>query len=371
MRSTQPNKSKRINNEQFFSINGKAGTEFFIGIVRGFVDKDSVFLKELDGQNAKTNFFDNRHTVLVTPLDSPYSEAIVESHFCNTSHHMDVPVENEAVLCMKTQAGNIILDRLSIYSYGVNEDNQIYLLSKFGTQTTKINTDYNSFKQERVERVLPWFYKKGCTYTIGRNNQYIVFDAGFRQNAPESEKEKTTDGKFIKVGFKKPNASEDSANDPSSVLISQDASIFDLFKTKFKSQQFNEQEQATDGVGIQTDDVLFIGRNLVVFYSLNKLYIKGKQVFIEADSLLELQANRIDLGRGADKKAVSGDDLIQALSDIHLILQSMSTGSLVSPAGNVIATPDLISRITQLNAKYQFSSKNSSPLLSQKIYISK
>lgn len=370
-RSTVSNASKIINNQQTFPVPLPDNREFFVGIVREVVTRDSQYRTELDGATQQSEYFDNRYTVLVTPLDSPYQESLIEAHFVNGSHQIDVPVENEAVLCIKTVVGVLIHDRLSMYGYGVNNDNQVYLLSRYGTQITQQNTDYNSFKKERIQNVLPWFYKKGCTYNIGRNNQYLIFDAGFRELASEGEKEATSDGKYIKMGFKKPKNSEDSSSDPSSAVICSDASIFDLFATKINSNNFSEDEALTNGAGIQTDDLVFIGRNLVVFYSLNKFIIKGRDVFIEANNLVELEAPRINLGSGAQNRAVSGEDLLAILGDVQGILRSMATGSLVSPAGVVTLRPDVVQKINQLQASYRLNSPNSSRLLSQKIYVSK
>jgi hypothetical protein len=365
-KQTRPNRSKSIGQDYTNELHSDS-REQFVAVVRAMVERDSPLL-----QSFGERFMDNRHAFFVTPIDSNSDNTYTIAYFMNGSHGMDLPLPNEAVMCVNINSNIFIVDRLSVYAYGVNDDNSVHLLSKIGTydpkaKITEIRNDFNSFKKESINTVVPWFFKQGCYYKIGRNNQFLIFDAGSRSQRSSKETDETTDGKYIKMGFKEGDKDYESGRNPSSIIISKDAPIFSLFSSKVNSSVIDENKTSSqNGIGIQTDDVLFIGRRSVTLFSPEKLLLKSNRIFLEAETSVNVTSPRINLGNAEVNAPIAkAEPIAEALSDLASILQTLV--STPTPPVGAPLNPLLINQIVTFVNKYTL--KPTTPISSKEVFV--
>ena len=299
----------------------------FIGIVRSFVDKDSELLETYSDSDQYREYIDNRNVVFVTPIDKN-ANTIEPAIFLN-SHEMDVPILGEAVLCMQSELGNIIIDRLSLNQFALNYDSYDFLLDKL-LVGSEVEIEYPEEFKEEINResfrdVAPFFPKMGSKNILGRNNQYFIFDHGEHRDATANEKEHTKDGDFIKVGFRVKGNQTDSREDPTLVTFARRAKLSKMLTEEYRSKyKQSEEVEPNEGLGAQSDQIMFIGRKFTVIFSLRDMLIEAKEKLILKSRLLILEndetdvvSNKINLGsKNARSPYVKGDELLNILKEI-------------------------------------------------------
>lgn len=344
-------------------------SDFFVGIVRDFVDKDSNLLSELTQSKDYSEYIDNRNVVYVTPIHSELDN-VTPAIFLN-SHKIDVPIIGEAVFCVKTGMGNLVIDQFSIHQFGLNYDVYDFLFDIY-LEDGELNIEYpeeyaDKIKKQGVKKVTPFFPKIGSQNWLGRNNQYLIFDNGSRHDAEDEEHEKTKNSANIKLGFREEGEQVDSREDQF-VVITRDGSLNQLMTKDYKSKDKLEDEP-NDGIGVQSDQVVMIGSRFVVMYSMKDLLIEAKEklimrankIFGESEEVV-FKSGDIKLGsEQAGQSFVKGEELISLLKKIISLIESSTylvTGS------SAVPDPSYLSKLKTFKAT---KLNNNSNILSRKI----
>lgn len=327
--------------------------EIFIGIVKNIIDHDSDNLESIrDIPEELEEYVDNRNIAYITPIDSNFSNSIVPAFFIN-SHDIDYPLVEEAVLCVSTDLGNIIIDRLSIYGYGLNYDMMNYLQSSGSfvddnrnIVTTKENED--EFLRENIKKVAPFFAKKGSRAILGRNNQYLIFDAKERLNSSEKIKENTSSGKFVKLGIRE-NGSQQDTKEDNQIIITKDALLqFALNKRIPSNYNVSEEDEPMEGIGIQSKEIILKGSQFVVVYSNEDMLIKAENMYIQS-ILTEMDSDRINMVPDADNPAVKSNELTDLFNDLIDILDGAQA---ITPWGPAPIDPATRLKLQKLKLSY-------------------
>lgn len=311
--------------------------DIFIAIVRHVVDEESDILESLRGVPENLlEYVDNRNVAYITPIDSNFSNSLVTAYFIN-SHDIDYPLKGEAVLCVNTELGNIIIDRLSMYGYGINYDVMDYIQqSERFIDNPKTSESIELEKnediiRENIEKVAPFFSKKGSRTVLGRNNQYLIMDMKARSEASENVKEYTDNGKFLKLGFRDSGNQHDDRKD-SQIVFTKDALLQYMMEGRIPSgYNVDPDDEPDEGIGIQSDEVILRGNRFVVIYSKQDLLVKAKNIYFESD-LFELNSKRVNLQKDASNPVVKSKELRDALDQFSQLVNNLMVATPTGPA---------------------------------------
>ena len=350
--------------------------EIFIGVVDQVVGKDSDVLESIVPESTDNKeLFDNRTLVYVNPIELNEPDTLVKAYFIN-SHSLDVPLVGEAVLCCKTNVGNIIIDRFSPHAFGINFELSDYLLSNklYAQGNTKLPEFSLSGKAKKelgmssVEEVSPFFPQLGSKVFLGRNNQYMIFSHGPRYESDAEEQRFSEDGNFIKIGFREPGNQIDAKADPSLILVAQRAKVQALMEATIESKHNPDPDQEPDnGMGFQSDELVFFGRRFVVLYSRQNMLLKGEgNLFLEFREIIQ-QAEKIRLGEKADDPAVLGNKLVEMIGDLVEILNAFTL--LTSQGPTTGLAPNTRAKLTSFKQKY--IKRDNSPIHSKRTFLDK
>lgn len=344
----------------------KQNNRFFVAIVKGFIDNKSDFLKEF------SNNIDSRHTFLITPIDNVSSDSIEKAYYLNVSHGIDIPIVGEAVLCVQLDLGIFIIDRFSPLAYGVNYDPQFILSSLLKSENgnTDVNLENNYFNRLKLSENKLFNFKSVGRYFLGRNNQYIIFDSNAVLDTTGTKFDKLNDSNFLKIGFKHLDKEHESYDD-SMILLSDSKSVLDYFNTKMngkisKTVTFDESEN----IGIQTNNLAFIGRETIVIFSEMDIVISALNIILEAQEEINIDAPKINVGLDGNG-AILSHELIDMINDITSVIETMVTSQLLTPSGNGTFLPPTITKVrTDLQKlKSQYLNKQSSKMISKTVNI--
>jgi len=365
------NYSKRflrfLNNEEV-----ERGSNFFIGIVREVITKDSTnLLSHLETEEYK-DLIDNRNVILITPAHSKVNN--IEPAFFLNNHSIDLPLLGEAVFCIKTSMGNFIIDRFSLNQFALNYDSYEWLMSNI-VHGKDIEIEYpkeyeDVFNKETVHEVAPFDMKEGGKYFLGRNNQYFIFDHTQRKNSSPIEEENTKHGNYIKLGFRNRGNQSDTREDSVLMVMSKQASLNHLLTERYNSKLKNKNvEQVNSGLGLQADHFLCVGRYFTVIFSLKDLLIEAKDKLFLISNKLEIENNNtnikspeIKLGINPNQSFVRGEDLVNAMRQIISLIRNARY--LVAGTSTTSADPTFNAQLRSFEARYL---NNNSPILSKKI----
>lgn len=349
---------KRLIN--FLKQSGSQQTDnMFIGVVRGFVDKDSNLLQSYSNSDLYKDYIDNRNVIYVTPTDQD-TNSIEPAVFLN-SHEMDVPLLGEAVLCVSTELGNVVIDRLSSNQFALNYDSYAFLLDNvLGGEEFEIQLPEgyeNEFNKESFRNVAPFFPKVGSKNWLGRNNQYIIFDHGSRRNAGVNEETTTEDGSFVKIGIRREGEQTDTREDRSVILLARDASLNNLMTEHYRSEdKLHDDAEPQNGMGFQSEQMILYGDRFTVIYSRRdvlieareRAIIRSKKLFIDNDETI-LDSDKIKLGSdGANQSYVKGQELVSMLREIISLIEN---GSYLVTGTSAVPDPTYMSRLKAFKAR--------------------
>lgn len=328
-------------------------SDFFIAVVREFVTEESEIYKSYSNDEDFKNVLDNRNLLMVTPIDSNPRD-IQPAIFIN-SHQMDIPLLGEAVFCIKTNIGNIVIDRFSINQFALNYDGYEFFLNNI-TDKESLEIQYpenyeENFKKEGISKVAPFFPKQGSNVWLGRNNQYIIFDHGVRKNAGINEQQNTKRGEYVKIGLRKKGNQTDDREDPTLFIIARQAPLTDLISEEIpKNGLLSPEQQPENGVGLQTDQMIFFGREYIVVHSkrdivieaIRNMKLKSEKLEIISDKFI-LDSKEIKLGSENSKQPfVRGNDLIDLLKDFISLIEK---GSYLVTGTSAKADPAFIAQL--------------------------
>lgn len=333
---------------------------FFIGIVDHVVTKGSEDLQPQEG----AEFMDNRNVVYVYPIDS--NDLTIKKCYTMNSHEVDMPITGEPVLVCKTNVGNIVIDRFSPHAFGVNYELGDYLLRNVGDGNIRVEIDDETKKRLGIETVKPFFSKEGSKAFFGRNNQYMIFDYGSRIESESEENEYTSEGSFIRLGIKDSEKQHSSKSDRSQIIVGVNAKVQTAIETNIESQ-FNPdvEDEPNNGIGFQSDELVFVGRQFVVLYSqVDMLLTGGRNLYVDFEKIIQ-KAENIKIGsEKADQPTVLGNKLVDMMEDLVEIMLSQTH---LHPQGPTTGlNPTSQNKLRRFKSKYL--KKNKSPIHSRKIF---
>lgn len=344
--------------------------QFYIGIVDRVVDaSDNDVIRRSDNPSV-SDFMDDRYAIYVVPIDLG-SNNVLNKCFMINSHNMDIPISGEAVLVMRSNVGNVIIDRFSPNAYGVN-----YELSDTLIQST-ISSDspFIELTKEAIDTigikgfsdVKPFDIKLNSKAFFGRNNQYFIMDYGSRKASDIEEEEYNGGSSNIRIGIKNSESQHVGKGDPTHIVLVENGKIQSLLDSVVEST-FNPSydRQGDNGFGVESDDLVFIGRQFVVIYSLQNMLISGERdLYIDFEQVI-LHSPKIKLGsEDARNPSVLGNELIEMMSELISVIQSMKH---ITPQGPTTGlTPDTIIKFEKLKSKYLRS--NNSLIHSKKVFL--
>lgn len=325
---------KRLIN--FLQQSGSQQTQnMFVGIVRGFVKEGSELLQSYSTSDLYKDYIDNRNVIYITPSDQN-ANSIEPAIFLN-SHEMDVPLLGEAVLCVSTQLGNIVIDRLSSNQFALNYDSYAFLLdNSFGGDNFEIQLPEgyeDEFNKESFRDVAPFFPKIGSKNWLGRNNQYMIFDHGSRRGAEGDVKNRTENGSYVKIGIRREGEQSDTREDKSAILLARKASLNNLMSEHYRSEdKLQDDAEPEYGMGLQSEQMILYGERFTVVYSRRdmlieareRLIIRSRKLFMDNEETI-LDSDRIRLGsEGAKEPFVKGEELRSLLREIISLIENGS-----------------------------------------------
>ena len=333
-------------------------SDFFIGVVRAFVEKDSDLFESYSEHEIYKDVIDNRNLIYITPADEHIN--VIEPAIFLNSHEMDLPLIGEAVFCVKTNMGNFILDRFSINQFALNEDIYEYLITNIGGEST-LDIEFpegyeDKVLKEPVSDVAPFDPKIGSKVWLGRNNQYMIFDSGSRKKAGVREKQTSEEGSFVKMGFRINGSQTDSREDPTMVTMVRNASLNNVMTEQYRSKERPEgEEEPKNGYGIQSDHIVLIGRRYTVIYSLRDIIIEAKRYIIQRATKMDisvdeylLKSKNITLGsENASEPFVKGEQLMSLLQDIISLIEN---GTYLVTGTSATADPTFRARLRQFKS---------------------
>lgn len=369
-------------NKKFTSFGNSSSTNaksdsIFVASVIGFVDEESDSLETLSSKSDINTI----NYCIVRTINKAGFPTTLHIPFANISHGADIPAEGELVLCVVTQLGTFIVDRLSPFAYGINYDpsfvgSMVRSATTGAQEVVRLNIDSPFFKKETLEENKPFKIKPYSKSILGRNHQYLIFDHGYNLNSDDTKKELLKDGSTIKIGFRETDKSSES-HDDNLMIITNGFNASSYFNEKILNKEFqNITDLSNKSVGIQSDDIILIGKQYLVLYSVTNLIIASQNVSIEAVDNLNLNAqtvsiasDEVNLGKGDLQPAVLGDEVVDMMKDILDVLTKLTTGIISTPPSTpALISPEIVTKIAELNIKY---TNSNSPYLSKKVKVSK
>lgn len=326
----------------------------FVGIVLSVVDSESnEFLKN----DSELNL------VYVVPLGFDNFEndnlETIECFFIN-SRKMDIPIPNEAVLCVPTDIGNFIIDIVTP-SDSTNYAPLINLLSANPHRQVESSIQIDSEKVHKIilenQKILNT--KFGTSYTLGRNGQYLIYDT----STPPYQEKNEDEGVYVKLGIKhKSSNSQENQDEDSSIVIAKNQTVesflnFTQMFSEIKDKKFIFDD---DFISMKSGDLVFYGENYVILYS-NEIYITAKS-FIVSSQTTRINSESVYLGLGKYQPVLLGNTLDTLLDKMASILQLMTTNFLATPVGtpiqlNPIVTNEIANLRIELSKKRHLSKK--------------
>ena len=346
------------------SVDVSQRDNWFIGIVRDVVYEQGELFQSYSKNPDYEKFIDNRSEIFVTPIDDDYKTTVISCRFMN-NHEMDLPLKGETVLCLVTKFGVVIIDRMAQNPFVLNYDsNEPILTGKNINPEDDIEidiADQNGIIKEGLRSVAPFHPKMGSRVWLGRNNQYMIFDQRSRLNAKKVEREHTNEGSFVKIGFRIDGEQSDTREDPSFSVWARRANISKMMSQSMNSK-FYQLEDSNYGYGVQSDDLLFIGKSFTCIYSGGDMLISAKRRLILESRELHVENRKtkivspdIELGENARSPVILGDVFVNEFGkDLIRLIQN---AQYLTPTGTTTGpSPVLISEIQKFTAKYLRSS---------------
>lgn len=338
----------------------------FIGIVEYVIDTESEALST----NPDNELIDNRYTVFVKPVDSRGLSTSVKCKMVNNAS-LNLPVQNEAVMCIPTNQGIFITDKFTVTAQNLNFDPATYMLSTGyggGDKLKSIPIDENQkkyLKKQPLDVNPPFKCKVGSRYELGRNGQYLIFDYGKRIDG-----ERESEGSFVKVGVRAEGNEEESPEDDVIYIAKDDkiAEFMDFSMDIDEDFEIPSEEMSNNGIGMKSDDLYFVGNRYVVMFSKNNFIIRSyEKIFLQSNVSATVESDRINLGIGAEQPMVKGNDVVKMMDEFISIIESMQTGILTSMGNTLGFTPNILASINMFKSKYLVD--NQSPIHSKKNFV--
>lgn len=338
----------------------------FVGIVEYVIDTESDALTT----NPENDLIDNRYIIFVKPVDSRGLMNSVKCRWVNNAS-MDIPVQNEAVLCIPTSQGIFVIDKFVVTAQNLNFDPQTYMLSTgYGggndIQTIKIDEKQKKYlKKQPLDVNPPFKCKVGSRYELGRNGQYLIFDSGKRV-----DDDRESDGTFLKVGIRNEGNEEESSEDDV-IYIARDDKISQFMDVSMDINsdfEIPEEEMSNRGIGLMSDDLYFIGRRYMVMFSQKNFIIRSyENIFLESNKSMVLESKEIKIGSKAEEPIIKGNEAITMVEDLISIINSLQQGILTSMGNTLGFAPNVLMAINKFKSKYL--KKDTSPIHSKKGFI--
>lgn len=342
------------------------GSDVFVGIVEAvkYPETDSIrkFIED-------TDIYDDRYMVLIQPIHSRIGNFL----WCNflNNHDVDLPIEGEAVLCANIGDTNVIIDRLSPYAFGLNYNLSTHLLANkvFGNVNITSNLDdlpddlKNRFRREEIIKNKPIRLNPASSYRLGRNNQYIIMSSGAPSDFEDEEEFK--DGVFLRLGLRREGEEHVGSDDDSFTLHAKNVDVRSFLERDIDDIDNLPDSKKSAGYLTQTEEAIIYGKKYVILYSTRDIFLKAKDIYVQADRLAQIQADRINLGANAEKHGVRGEDLVEAMRDM---IDLMRSASYKTPSGPSRGTmPQFETQLRLFQTKWL--NDTSTPIYSRKTFI--
>ena len=348
-------------------------SQIFIGVVDHIIKKDSEDRQTYLSEDSEiSDYVDNRNVAYIIPIDKNTPDTLVKAYFMN-SHNIDMPMVSEAVLCCKTSVGYIVIDRFSPNAFGTNFELSDYLLSKklsgqgnFQGISVEASKDLRKkLGVKPIEEVAPFFQKEGANVFFGRNNQYMIFDYGSRINADDQEQQYSEEGSFVKLGLKQDGEQVDTKEDPSVVVLGKDTKVQSLLEANIESEyNVTEDGEPENGMGIQSDQLVFFGREFIVIYSQRDMLIHGEgNLYLDFKKIVN-KADRINLGKNAKQPIVLGNEFVDMMNELVSII--LDSKHLTKQGPTLRISPETEAKLRKFKAQYL--RQNNSPVHSQRTF---
>lgn len=348
-------------------------SQIFIGVVDHIVKKESENRETYLSEDSDiSQYVDNRNVAYVIPIDENSPDTLVKAHFMN-SHDLDMPMTSEAVLCCKTSVGYIIIDRFSPNAFGTNFELSDYLLSKkLSSQGAFKGISVEASKDLReklgvkpIDKVAPFFQKEGAKTFFGRNNQYLIFDYGSRIDADDQEEEYSKEGSFLKLGLKQDGEQVDTKEDPSLVVLGKNTKVQSVLEPNIESEyNVSEDDEPNNGIGIQSDQLVFFGREFLVIYCEKDMLLHGNgNLYLDFKEIVN-KADRINLGNNANQPVVLGNEFVDMMDELISII--LNSKHLTQQGPTLRISPETEAKLRKFKAQYL--RENNSPVHSQRTF---